>query len=73
MRAAAPAGALVIFGISGDLARKMTFRPLYHLGRAPPAQPYQRGSWGPDKAADLVRGHEPWLPPWLPGPAPDHP
>ena len=43
------------------------------LDKAPPAQPYQPGSWGPDKAADLVRGHEPWLPPWLPGPAPDHP
>jgi glucose-6-phosphate 1-dehydrogenase len=26
-----PAGALVIFGISGDLARKMTFRSLYRL------------------------------------------
>ena len=34
MMAAAPAGALVIFGISGDLARKMTFRALYHLEAA---------------------------------------
>ena len=34
MTAAAPAGALVIFGISGDLARKMTFRALYHLEAA---------------------------------------
>ena len=31
MTAASPAGALVIFGISGDLARKMTFRALYRL------------------------------------------
>jgi glucose-6-phosphate 1-dehydrogenase len=28
---AQPAGAMVIFGISGDLARKMTFRSLYRL------------------------------------------
>ena len=28
-----PADALVIFGISGDLARKMTFRALYRLER----------------------------------------
>src|SRR5579862_9913159 len=28
-----PADALVIFGITGDLARKMTFRSLYRLER----------------------------------------
>jgi len=28
---ASPADALVIFGISGDLARRMTFRALYRL------------------------------------------
>src|SRR4029079_13657716 len=31
--AGAPADALVIFGISGDLARVMTFRSLYRLER----------------------------------------
>src|ERR1700730_18161915 len=28
-----PAGALVVFGITGDLAKKMTFRSLYRLKR----------------------------------------
>ena len=32
-RAAAPADALVIFGITGDLAKKMTFQALYDLTR----------------------------------------
>src|SRR3569833_1565687 len=31
--ASAPADVLVIFGITGDLARKMTFRSLYRLER----------------------------------------
>ena len=30
---AAPADVLVIFGITGDLAKKMTFRSLYRLER----------------------------------------
>lgn len=30
---AAPAGVLVVFGITGDLARKMTFRSLYRMER----------------------------------------
>ena len=33
MTAPTPSGALVIFGITGDLARKMTFRSLYRLER----------------------------------------
>jgi glucose-6-phosphate 1-dehydrogenase len=42
------------------------------LANAPPAQPYERGSWGPAEADSLVRGHEPWLQPWLPDPAKGH-
>jgi len=44
---------LVIFGITGDLARKMT------------VQPYAPGSWGPAAAESLVRGHPRWQEPWL--------
>ncbi len=43
------------------------------LEHAPPPQPYDRGSWGPAQAEDLVRGHEPWIMPWLDGPAPAQP
>jgi len=86
---------LVIFGITGDLARRMTFRALYRLERRgllygpvigvasedmttgelimqplldhpPDVRPYPRGSWGPDDAETLVRGHPRWQPPWLP-------
>ena len=42
------------------------------LEKAPPAQPYERGSWGPAKADSLVRGHDAWLRPWLTGPAKGH-
>ncbi len=35
------------------------------LDGAPPPHPYERGSWGPAQAADLVRGHEPWIMPWV--------
>jgi glucose-6-phosphate 1-dehydrogenase len=42
------------------------------LEGAPPPQPYERGSWGPAQAEQLVRGHEPWIMPWLDGPAPGH-
>ena len=33
MTAPTPSDALVVFGITGDLARKMTFRSLYRLER----------------------------------------
>jgi glucose-6-phosphate 1-dehydrogenase len=33
----------------------------------PPVRVYDRGSWGPREAEDLVRGHPSWHAPWLPG------
>ena len=95
---------LVIFGITGDLARRMTFRALYRLERrglldspiigvasdditteqlvkhareaivdsgqdvddAVFDRPYPRGSWGPEEAETLLRGHPRWQQPWLP-------
>ena len=36
------------------------------LDRPPGVRPYPRGSWGPDDAEALVRGHPRWQPPWLP-------
>lgn len=32
--------------------------------------PYERGSWGPEAAQELVRGHRSWQQPWLPGRGP---
>ncbi len=43
------------------------------LDKAPQALPYERGSWGPEKADDVIRGHGSWLMPWLPAPATGHP
>ncbi len=43
------------------------------LDKAPSPHPYERGSWGPEQAGHLVRGHERWLMPWLDDPAPGHP
>jgi glucose-6-phosphate 1-dehydrogenase len=31
-----------------------------------PIHAYQRGSWGPEAASELVRGHRSWQEPWLP-------
>ena len=36
------------------------------LDHPPDVRPYPRGSWGPDDAEALVRGHPRWQPPWLP-------
>jgi glucose-6-phosphate 1-dehydrogenase len=36
------------------------------LGHPPVIRPYPRGSWGPDGAEALVRGHPRWQSPWLP-------
>jgi glucose-6-phosphate 1-dehydrogenase len=36
------------------------------LDHPPDVHPYPRGSWGPDDAETLVRGHPRWQPPWLP-------
>jgi glucose-6-phosphate 1-dehydrogenase len=33
----------------------------------PPTEPYARGSWGPRRADDLIRGFGRWHRPWLPG------
>ncbi len=30
-------------------------------------QPYEPGTWGPEKAADIPRGYGSWRDPWLPG------
>ncbi len=43
-----------------------TWRVLQPLIDKPPAiATYQRGSWGPASANDLLRGHTPWQLPWL--------
>ena len=43
-----------------------TWRVLQPLIDQPPAiVKYQRGSWGPQSADDLLRGHTPWQLPWL--------
>ena len=36
------------------------------LDHPPDVRPYPRGSWGPDDAETLLRGHPRWQPPWLP-------
>jgi glucose-6-phosphate 1-dehydrogenase len=36
------------------------------LDSPPPVHPYEKGSWGPDAANQLVAGHDPWHGPWLP-------
>jgi len=48
-----------------------TWRILQPLLDHPPAlEPYARGSWGPARSDELVRGHPSWQLPWLPDPAP---
>jgi glucose-6-phosphate 1-dehydrogenase len=37
------------------------------IDQPPPVQRYAQGSWGPEEAAKLVRGHAEWREPWLPG------
>ncbi|MDQ2706236.1 MAG: glucose-6-phosphate dehydrogenase [Actinomycetota bacterium] len=36
------------------------------LDAAPQVYPYPRGSWGPDEADSLLRGHQGWHQPWTP-------
>jgi len=36
------------------------------MDHAPPVHQYERGSWGPKQAAELVRGYPDWHQPWLP-------
>jgi glucose-6-phosphate 1-dehydrogenase len=36
------------------------------LDHPPDACPYPRGSWGPEEAETLLRGHPRWQQPWLP-------
>jgi glucose-6-phosphate 1-dehydrogenase len=44
-----------------------TWRIVQPLLENPPAvRPYRRGSWGPDDADALLRGHPRWQQPWLP-------
>lgn len=35
----------------------------------PPARRYAAGTWGPAQAEELLSGHPPWQPPWLPEPS----
>lgn len=35
------------------------------LDSPPPVHSYEQGSWGPDAAASLVRGHGRWREPWI--------
>jgi glucose-6-phosphate 1-dehydrogenase len=64
------ANVLVIFGISGDLARVMTFRSLYRLEARGlldcPIVGVAFDDWGPKAANDLVREYGGWHGPWLP-------
>jgi glucose-6-phosphate 1-dehydrogenase len=54
-----PAGAMVIFGITGDLARKMTFRSLYRLEAAHqlncPIIGVAMDQWSDDQLRDAAR------------------
>ena len=36
------------------------------LDHPPDVRPYPCGSWGPEEAEALVRGHPRWQQPWLP-------
>jgi glucose-6-phosphate 1-dehydrogenase len=36
------------------------------LDHPPDVRPYPRGSWGPEEAETLLRGHPRWQQPWLP-------
>jgi glucose-6-phosphate 1-dehydrogenase len=36
------------------------------LDNPPPVNPYEKGTWGPAEAADLVRGYGAWRGPWVP-------
>ena len=36
------------------------------LDAPPPIEVYRQGSWGPQAAGALVRGHDGWHDPWLP-------
>jgi glucose-6-phosphate 1-dehydrogenase len=36
------------------------------LDAPPPTEPYRRGSWGPGRADELIRGFGRWHRPWLP-------
>ena len=36
------------------------------LDEPPPVEPYERGTWGPEPASQLLHGHGGWRKPWLP-------
>ncbi len=57
MSATDPADALVIFGITGDLARKMTFRSLYRLERRKLLEVPVFGVAADDWSLDRLRDH----------------
>ena len=61
-----------LVGASSNFAREdfveeswRVIQPL--LESPPPVEVYKQGSWGPQAAETLVRGHPGWHQPWLPG------
>ena len=66
-----PADVFVVFGITGDLAKVMTFHSLYRLEKRglldapPPVHAYAPGTWGPAEADKLVAEHGRWHGPWV--------
>jgi glucose-6-phosphate 1-dehydrogenase len=61
-------------GLAGDRqlfaredAIEQTWRIIQPLLDTPgEVHPYEPGSWGPDAAHALLRGHQDWRPPWMP-------
>ncbi|MFL5891117.1 MAG: glucose-6-phosphate dehydrogenase [Solirubrobacterales bacterium] len=43
------------------------------LDNPPPVQTYAKGTWGPEQADEIVRGHGCWHEPWLPNGGPASP
>jgi glucose-6-phosphate 1-dehydrogenase len=51
----------VIFGITGGLAKVMTFQ----LEHPAPVHPYAKGSWWPDAAEHALAGNGRWHDLWV--------
>jgi glucose-6-phosphate 1-dehydrogenase len=72
---AAPYEVLLHAAMNGDSSRfkrqdgvEETWRIMQPLLDAPPeVHPYEKGSWGPAAADDLVAGHGRWHRPWIEG------
>ncbi len=59
------AGVFVAFGITGDLAKVMTFMSLYRLERRTPVHAYPPDTRGPKAADKRLDGHGRWHDPWV--------